>query len=578
MCGSIASGGTFVVSNTRDSGAGSLREAINQANDNAGLDGIEFNIPGTGPHTIQPTTGLPEITDTVIIDGFTQPGASPNTNLPGLGSNALLMIELDGSGAGVASGLVITGANCKIKGLVVNRFALVGIGIAGTGASGNLVQGNFIGTDVTGSADLGNVLDGVQIQDAPNNTIGGAQPGEGNILSGNGDDGIFINGTGASGNVVRGNFIGTDVTGSADLENALFGVQIKDAPNNIIGGSQAGAGNVISGNDEDGIFVVNPGASGNVVQGNLIGTDVTGRADLGNGGNGVIIQDASNNTVGGSRAGDGNVIAFNDFSGVTVGSSLEDTSVSNSIRRNAIYSNGALGIDLGDDGVSASDSLDADTGPNNLQNFPAITSALATESTTRIVGSLKSFPNEEYTLDFYANNESDDSNFGEGERYLDSVTVITDRLGDASFDVTFAEEPISGELITATATDSLGSTSEFSEVILLSEGGTTTAFSFESAVELGEGCRFSEWFGSFNMNFIPWIFHSEHSWMFVSPESTSTSVFLYDLEVNGWLFTEPTSYPSMYSFGRNAWIFYFVGTSGPRQFVDLDSGEFFSVP
>ena len=510
--------------------------------------------------------------------GLVQPGASPNTNLPGLGSNALLMIELDGSGAGFASGLVITGANCKIKGLVVNRFALVGIGIAGTGASGNLVQGNFIGTDVTGSADLGNVIDGVQIQDAPNNTIGGAQPGEGNIISGNGDNGIFIYGTGASGNVVRGNFIGTDVTGSADLENALFGVQIKDAPNNIIGGSQAGAANVISGNDEDGVFVVNPGASGNVVQGNLIGTDVTGRADLGNGGNGVIIQDASNNTVGGSRAGDGNVIAFNDFSGVTVGSSLEDTSVSNSIRRNAIYSNGALGIDLGADGVSASDSLDADTGPNNLQNFPAITSALATESTTRIVGSLKSFPNEEYALDFYASNESDDSNFGEGERYLDSVTVITDSLGDASFDVTFAEKPITGELITATATDSLGSTSEFSEVILLSEGGTTAASPFESAVELGEGWRFSEWFGSFNMNFIPWIFHSEHSWMFVSPESSSTSVFLYDLEVNGWLFTEPTSYPSMYSFGRNAWIFYFVGTSGPRQFVDLDSGEFFSVP
>ena len=113
-----------MVSNTRDSGAGSLREAINQANDNAGLDDIEFTIPGTGPHTIQPTTGLPEITDTVIIDGFTQPGASPNTNPPGLGSNALLMIELDGSGAGFASGLVITGANCKIKGLVGNRSAI----------------------------------------------------------------------------------------------------------------------------------------------------------------------------------------------------------------------------------------------------------------------------------------------------------------------------------------------------------------------------------------------------------------------------------------------------------------------
>ena len=198
---------------------------------------------------------------------------------------------------------------------------------------------------------------------------------------------------------------------------------------------------------------------------------------------------------------------------------------------------------------------------------------------TRIVGNLESLPNQEYILDLYVSSEADISNHGEGERYLGSAMVMTDSLGEAEFDVTLAEETRLGEYITATATDSMGSTSGFSEVIiLLSEGGPTAPAPFVSAVELGAGWWFSDWFGSFNMNFLPWIFHSEHSWMFVFRESTSTSVFLYDFELNGWLFTEPTSYPSMYSFGRNAWIFYFVGTSGPRQFVDLDSGEFFSVP
>ena len=449
-------------------------------------------------------------------------------------------------------------------------------------ASGNVVQGNYIGTDVTGSADLGNGSAGVSIDDAPENTVGGAQAGEGNVISGN-HVGIFIGSVGASGNVVQGNFIGTDATGSADLGNGDNGVQIADAPDNAIGGLQAGEGNVISGNGW-GIFIVGAEAKGNVVQGNLIGTDATGSADLGNGVDGVLISDAPDNTIGGAQAGEGNVIAFNDFSGVAVGSSPEDTSVSNSIRGNEIYSNGALGIDIGDDGVSANDDLDADAGPNNFQNFPVITSALATESSTRIVGSLGSLPNEEYTLDFYASSEADVSNHGEGERYLGSAIVMSDGFGEASFDVTFAEKTRSGEFITATATDSTGSTSEFSEVIILSEGGPSFSEGeppapspFESAVELSEGWWFSDWLGSFNTNFLPWIFHAEHSWMYLFEESTSDDIFLYDLSLEGWIFTNSAIYPGMYSFGRNGWIFYFVATSGPRQFVDLESGEFFSL-
>ena len=441
-----------------------------------------------------------------------------------------------------------------------------------------MVQGNFIGTDVTGSADLGNAKEGVQIQEASDNTVGGSQPGEGNVVSGNDRTGISLFGSGASGNVIEGNYIGTDVTGSADLGNALDGVEIAFASDNTIGGAQPGKGNVISGNDGVGIGIGGFVASGNVVQGNYIGTDVTGSAELGNGFPGIRLDLASNNTVGGSQPGEGNVIAFNNFNGVLVGAFLEGTSVANSIRGNAIYGNGALGIDLGDDGVSVNDDLDADTGPNNLQNFPVLSSALAIESSARIIGSFESAPNEEYTLDFYASSEVDESNHGEGERYLGSEMVMTDGLGEASFDVALAEEAGSGEYITATATDSMGSTSEFSEVILLSEGRPSAPAPFESAVELGAGWWFSDWFGSFNTNFLPWIFHPEHSWMYVFEESASDGIFLYDLSLEGWLFTSSGVYPSMYSFGRSSWIFYFVETSGPRQFVELDSGEFFSVP
>ena len=589
--GPIVSGDTFVVTNTSDSGAGSLREAINQANDNTGPDTIEFDIPGVGPHTIQPAAGLPEITDAVIIDGFTQSGASPNSNPQGFGKNSVLMIELDGSDAGAASGLVLIAPNCTVRGLVINRFqgaagifingseasgnvvqgnfigtdvsgnadlgnarfgVLIqaapdntvggsqarqgnvisgndqfGIAIVVAGASGNVVQGNYIGTDATGSADLGNAVAGVDIQDAPDNTIGGSQPGEGNVISGNHLDGVLMD-AGASGNVVQGNFIGTDATGSADLGNTLSGVSIISAPNNTVGGAQAGEGNVISGNDRAGIYILLRKASGNVVrgnfigtnvtgssalgnarsgvlisdvpnntvggaqagegnvisgndwaginifgtrargnvvQGNFIGTNVTGSADLGNASAGVLIQDAPDNTIGGSQPGAGNVIVFNDFNGVLMGVSLEDTNVSNSVRGSAIYGNGALGIDLGSDGVSVNDNLDADTGPNNLQNFPVITSALATEGSTQIVGNLKSLPNEEFMLDFYASSQVDASGFGEGERYLGASTVMTDDFGDSSFDITLAGEIIDGEFFTATATDSFGNTGEFSQAV-----------------------------------------------------------------------------------------------------------------
>ena len=159
---------SFTVTNISDSGPGSLRQAIVDANTNPGTDTITFNIPGTGPHTIQPTSALPTITDSVVIDGYTQPGASPNTNTPATGLNTVLMIELDGGNMG-ANGLHITAGDSTVRGLVINRFRsspdvwASGIGILLDTSGGNVIEGNFIGTDVTGTVDLGNSERGVAI-------------------------------------------------------------------------------------------------------------------------------------------------------------------------------------------------------------------------------------------------------------------------------------------------------------------------------------------------------------------------------------------------------------------------------
>ena len=175
---------TFPVVNKNDSGPGTLRQAIIDANSQAGKDYIHFNIPGTGPHTIQPISSLPTISDPVVIDGYTQPGATPNTNPVELGSNAVLKIELDGINAVTnVSGLWIEAGNCVVRGLVINRFNDVGIHIQTNG--GNSVEGNFIGTDISGTSDLGNADDGVRIFSS-NNTIGGTTLGAGNVISGRG--------------------------------------------------------------------------------------------------------------------------------------------------------------------------------------------------------------------------------------------------------------------------------------------------------------------------------------------------------------------------------------------------------
>ncbi|MDH5585325.1 MAG: FG-GAP-like repeat-containing protein, partial [Nitrospirota bacterium] len=276
----------------------SLREAIIAANGAAGLDIIQFNISPAGVQTISPLSALPLITDPVVIDGTTQPGF---VGIP--------IIELNGSSAGNANGLQLAGGNSTVRRLVINNFT--GDGIFISAGSGNAIEGNYVGTDVTGSLDEGNGGAGIRIFGSTNNTIGGTTSGARNIISGNdGVGGVAMTGPGATGNFVQGNYIGTDVTGTVDLGNALNGVVILDVPSNTIGGTTVEARNIISGNDFNGVNIAGAGGTGNLVQGNYIGTNAAGMAALGNGAEGILlIGGATNNTIGGTTPGARNVIS-----------------------------------------------------------------------------------------------------------------------------------------------------------------------------------------------------------------------------------------------------------------------------
>ncbi|QDV32285.1 DUF11 domain-containing protein [Tautonia plasticadhaerens] len=277
-------------------------------------------------------------------------------------------------------------------------------------------------------------------------------------------DGLSLAG---DGNLVVGNFIGTDRTGMVDFGNGDDGIEILSR-NNTIGGTSPGDANVISGNDGDGIFLVTGSQpANNVIQGNRIGTDPGGTQALGNGANGLALF-GSQNIVGGTGAGQANAIAFNGRAGVVVGSFFSNEQ-GNAIRANAIRSNGGLGIDLGDDGVTLNDPSDADGGPNLRQDFPVVDAAFPGPGGTVVQGRLASRPGSSFSVDFFANDQADPTGFGEGQQYLGSAVVMTGPDGSVAFDLELPAAVPPGRLITATATDAAGNTSEFSEARLVAD-------------------------------------------------------------------------------------------------------------
>jgi hypothetical protein len=429
----------------------SLREAMIACNNTAGTDTIAFAI-GSGMKTIQPTSALPPITDTVVIDGTTQPGFVDSP-----------IIELDGASAGAGvDGLSLSGTSdgSTIRSLIIKRFSRDGILIQ-TGADSITVAGNWIGSDTSGLATMGNGDEGIEILGAYA-TIGGTGPNDRNVINNNGDEGINITGAGATGNVIQGNFIGLEPDGSSGSGNGDVGIAIlSSAGSQTIGGVSAAARNVISMNYE-GIEI---NTSNNVVLGNYIGTDSTGTLDRGNrSDDGVEIQAGSTgNRIGDTIAGAGNLIAYNQRHGVNIVSGT-----GNGVLGNRIHSNDLRGIDLGNNGVTANDAGDGDSGPNNLQNYPVLDSAITNEVDTIVVyGSLNSIASADFRVEFFSSAAADPSGNGEGETFLGDTTVTTDGTGNASFSAILLQTVSTGNVVTATATDSLNNTSEFSDTVLV---------------------------------------------------------------------------------------------------------------
>ena len=598
-----ASAATFTVTNTNDSGAGSLRQAILDANAAAGADTIVFAIPGSGVHTIAPTSGLPTVSGPTTLDATTQPGYA-----------GMPLIEIDNTNAsGTFSALLINGGDSVVKGFCINRAAGPAIWLAN--GNNNTVTANFLGTDPTGTVAHANGS-GVTVQSSTGNTIGGTTAADRNLISGNGaglliyagpntvignyigtdvtgalglpngngvtmssSDGAVIGGTAgttpggpctgacnlisantgigiditqATNAVVHGNFVGVDVSGAVALGNSNAGVALFAGGGSHVGGSAAGEGNVISGNfigiafntsdgntiqgnfvgtnaagtgaipnEYGGIILSNfpsnntiggttgvtaggpctgacnlvsgngtlglpgigigigyggsaNGGSGNVVQGNRIGTQADGVTPLGNSNDGIVIgQGESQNAIGGTDPNAGNVVAYNVGIGIHVLDAVE-----NAIRSNITYDNAGLGIDLEPSGVTANDPGDGDTGSNQKQNFPILTSItiLAPQGTgTRIQGILHSAPSTTYDLDFFSNDVCIPfpHDFLEARKFLGAGQVTTNGSGTGAIDVTVPIAIQPGEHVTATATDPDGNTSELSQRIVFSINPTS---------------------------------------------------------------------------------------------------------
>ncbi len=307
LTAATAAANTYTVTNTNDSGAGSLRQAILDANANAGPDTIAFNITGSGVQTIAPASALPAITGPVTVDGYTQPGSSANTNPTGQGLNTVLRIEIDGTSVGSAGGLTVKADDVTIRGLVVNRCSTYEIDVSdlGTPHQNAVVEGCFLGTSADGTQALNPFSVAIRIDGHQNARIGGTTPAARNLLSGlNGGDQVVL--ASVTGTLIAGNLMGTDVTGHTKITTSGGSVLVQSGTNNTIGGTSAGARNVMT----DSVILGTDGstsASGNLVQGNFIGTDVTGTIALHCKLECIRVID-QNNTIGGAAAGAGNRI------------------------------------------------------------------------------------------------------------------------------------------------------------------------------------------------------------------------------------------------------------------------------
>lgn len=459
------SAATFTVTNTASVGPGSLHQAILEANVVPGHDDVVFNIPGDAVQKIDISQfGLPEVTDPITIDGYTQPGAKPNSLAAG--NDAVILIQIDAGAANskIVDGLVISAGGSTVRGLAITGvLGRVYYGIPEDptplppsegdtlvlrGHGGNVIEGNFINVDPGVPSDSWTYsYRGIHVL-SDGNRIGGGSPAARNVISGH-DVGIEIIGAGT---VVQGNYIGTDPSGISKSRGEVggngLGVTVL-APNTRIGGAQAGAGNLIAGSSQAELLLLSSGA---IVQGNRIGPALNGTRPLERLSRGVQIR-GSDNLIGGLDAGAGNVLLE-----LAVESTRSDSfPVSNQILSNLYFADPQSAISLVLIGRRAHNDIgDRDDGPNHLQNTPIISAVQAAGGFTSITGGLSSVPSTDYTLQFYRSTQ-----FQSRSELLATRSVSTNEAGQVNFHFDLPNETVPRDFITATATDAQGNTSEF---------------------------------------------------------------------------------------------------------------------
>ena len=413
-------------------------------------------------------------------------------------ANGSAGINVTGSGTGYVT---IGGTSAGDRNIVSGNTSTAGIQTQ-SNASHVTIQGNYLGTDPTGTSAIPNTY-GMLILATTDSSIGGTATGAGNLVSGNSSAGIGMNGT-LTNTVFQGNLVGTNASGTALISSGSQGIFFTGAGGTgaTIGGTTAAARNVIVGATSYGINLNTGLVTNTTIQGNYIGVMPDGVTAAGNG-NGLKMQGATGIVIGGTTPGAGNVIANSTGTTSTTGKgiSIIFNGATVLIRGNSIYNNGAgtgvtqLGIDLNDDGVTANDSGDGDTGPNAFLNFPVLTSASMNGSTTSVAGTLNSAASTTYEVDLFANPSCDASGYGEGKTYLGSTSVTTDVNGNGSFTRTGLPATTPGQMITATTSDTaLGVTSEFSAcraVVAVDPSITVTPTSGLTTTEAGGTATFT---------------------------------------------------------------------------------------
>ncbi len=440
----------FTVTTTADNGdnaaptGGSLRAAILAANAAFGADSITFDIPGPNTRTILPPAPLPAVTDAVTIDGTTQPNFAGTP-----------LIRLNGAEAGAgANGLnLVNHTGSTVRGLAVGGFAGAGIRLDAGGQ--HRVQNNFIGVNPTVIAAEGNGV-GVLLTNGTTQSVVGEGQTTRNVISGNLQQGVVFQGA-VKQNTLAGNLIGVAFDGVTPVRNGADGVLVSDgATFTTIGGTVAGAGNIIAANGQAGVRIRDPQTAGTLVSGNRIGLDFGGNPSP-NIGNGVLVENAAGTAPAGGLTPPGtnntistNTIQRNGGAGVAV----LDTSRFVRVVNNSINLNGGLGLDI------------APTAQNGLA-APNITNIKADSiNALTVTGTVAGQPNTGYDVTIYTNAVQDPSGFGEGETKAATVTVTTDAAGNATFTGN-VPAGLTGPFVSATAT--------------ATTAGDTSAFSFSKA-------------------------------------------------------------------------------------------------